>query len=210
MRSFLGVFGAFLLAALAFKGAPWGEPVERGAKPLPAEYYDTATVRKVKKKLLFDGMECGACHAETAPEEPDGWTRDPREQGQFHEKIKLQHGPNTRCFNCHNKRKLDAYADYDGAPIAYADIELLCRKCHGPTYRDWKNGAHGRRGGHWDPQKGPQKNEKCIACHDPHWPVFKAIKPAPPPRGPAYPAGTAREENDRAPPPIALHAERHE
>ncbi|MBI2361870.1 MAG: hypothetical protein HYV15_00585, partial [Elusimicrobia bacterium] len=56
-----------------------------------------------------------------------------------------------------------------------------CAKCHGTTYRDWNNGSHGRRNGHWDVAKGGPKQTVCIACHDPHWPVFKAIQAAPAP-----------------------------
>ena len=58
---------------------------------------------------------------------------------------------------------------------------MLCAKCHGTHYRDWLSGAHGRRTGHWDTAKGGPKQTVCIACHNPHWPVFKALKAAPAP-----------------------------
>jgi formate-dependent nitrite reductase cytochrome c552 subunit len=75
----------------------------------------------------------------------------------------------------------DAFVDDAGGQIAWNQPQLLCAKCHGPVYRDWQAGSHGRANGYWDLSRGEQTRRKCIECHDPHSPPFQALKPAPGP-----------------------------
>lgn len=106
-----------------------------------------------------------------------------------HENVKLDHGANRFCLNCHHGTNRNAFADYDGSEIGENEVVLLCAKCHGPTYRDWDAGVHGRRNGHWNKEKGVQTRLQCIQCHDPHQPRFAAMKPLP---GLRYPARAAK------------------
>ncbi len=106
-----------------------------------------------------------------------------------HGSIKLDHGNNRFCLNCHHPSNRSAFVDYDGSEIAEADVVLLCAKCHGPTYRDWQAGVHGRRNGYWNVAKGARTQLRCIQCHDPHQPKFKELKPLPPLQYPARAAG---------------------
>lgn len=101
-----------------------------------------------------------------------------------HKDIKLHHGNNRFCLNCHHPTNRNAFVDYDGSEIQEQDVVLLCAKCHGTTYRDWQAGAHGRQNGHWDTNDGPQTRLRCIQCHDPHHPKFPEMKPLPPLRYP--------------------------
>jgi formate-dependent nitrite reductase cytochrome c552 subunit len=110
-----------------------------------------------------------------------------------HQHIRLEHGDNRFCLNCHNPTNRNAFVDYDGAEIAEADVALVCAKCHGPTYRDWKAGAHGRRNGFWGTRQGPQTRLQCIQCHDPHRPRFQPMKPLAPLKYPARGADAPRE-----------------
>lgn len=98
-----------------------------------------------------------------------------------HRNIVLKHGINTRCFNCHHPTNRDAYVDDWGHEIPADQPQLVCAKCHGPVYRDWLNGAHGRTNGYWDASRGPRERRKCIECHDPHEPPFPPMTPAPGP-----------------------------
>jgi hypothetical protein len=98
-----------------------------------------------------------------------------------HTHIVLKHGINTRCFNCHHRINRDAYVDDWGREIPADQPQLVCAKCHGPVYRDWLHGSHGRTNGYWDTAKGPQERRKCIECHDPHQPPFPPMRPAPGP-----------------------------
>lgn len=157
----------------------------KAAMPLEASWYDPSPPRKINRSLMVDDMACSACHDDAEGTSMSIDQDDAKQKGVFHDMIKLQHGDhgfNTRCFNCHNKNKRDAFTDHNGNSIAYKDVQLLCAKCHGPIYRDWEDGSHGRRNGYWDTSKGKQDVLACIACHDPHSPKFKKIQPAPPPR----------------------------
>lgn len=101
-----------------------------------------------------------------------------------HETIVLNHGNNRYCLNCHHPENRNAFVDYDGTEIPEADVTLLCAKCHGPKYRDWKAGVHGRQNGYWDPDKGVKTKLRCIQCHDPHAPGYPKIEPL---AAPSYP-----------------------
>lgn len=163
---------ALLTAALASDVI--GRSVERAEPaPLAPELSDPALARPAPKEMLLDGAPCSSCH--------DGSEKlagDPRRKGVFHETVETSHGRNQHCFNCHHRTQPGELADYDGSLIRFSRSELLCAKCHGPTFRDWSAGVHGRRSGGWrDPKAAP-----CLACHDPHSPEFKSMTAAPAPR----------------------------
>jgi hypothetical protein len=65
--------------------------------------------------------------------------------------------------------------------LKLADSTPLCGSCHGPTYRDWEAGAHGRTGGQWNPQSAGFTRQICVDCHNPHSPKIPGRKPLPPP-----------------------------
>jgi uncharacterized CHY-type Zn-finger protein len=112
-----------------------------------------------------------------------------------HRDVRLDHGNNRFCLNCHHPTNRNAFVDYDGSEIAEADVVQLCAKCHGTVYRDWQAGAHGRRNGYWNASMGKPTQLRCIQCHDPHSPRFKAMQPLPalryPARGANPPPATA-------------------
>ena len=86
-------------------------------------------------------------------------------------------------------------------------MTMKCAKCHGPVYRDWENGSHGRINGYWDQSRGTQTRRRCIECHDPHAPRFAPLTPAP---GPftlrmGEPSGEAPMEARRD--PLRIHAQ---
>ena len=66
-----------------------------------------------------------------------------------------KHGRNNNCFNCHNETNLTLLQPRDGRELTFADSAQLCGSCHGPTYRDWVAGAHGRISGYWDRGSSP-------------------------------------------------------
>lgn len=101
-----------------------------------------------------------------------------------HEDIRLEHGNNRFCLNCHHPTNRNAFVDYDGSEIPQRDVVRLCGKCQGTIYRDWQAGVHGRQNGHWNPELGERTRLRCIQCHDPHRPKFQAMKPLPPLRYP--------------------------
>jgi hypothetical protein len=100
-----------------------------------------------------------------------------------HEEIRknLDHGLNTRCYNCHDLEARDRLVLHDGSTTGYDQVEHLCAKCHGPTYRDWERGSHGKTLGYWDRSKGDPERLTCTQCHDPHSPAFGKSSPLPGP-----------------------------
>jgi hypothetical protein len=146
---------------------------------VPAWAVDVSTVRRpsLRPEITLEGYtyRCSECH-NLFPSPPE--TDRPLTQ---HRNIVLKHGINTRCFNCHHLTNRDAFVDDYGREIPYDNPPILCAKCHGPVYRDWTHGSHGRTNGYWDTGKGTMERKRCIDCHDPHIPPFPPMKPAPPP-----------------------------
>lgn len=101
-----------------------------------------------------------------------------------HQDIVMGHGRHNRnnnCFNCHDERNLQVLQTRDGRELKLAESTPLCGSCHGPTYRDWDAGIHGRTSGYWDRSLGPIIRLDCVSCHNPHAPKFQGRKPAPGP-----------------------------
>ncbi|MBI2432936.1 MAG: hypothetical protein HYV26_08700 [Candidatus Hydrogenedentes bacterium] len=142
--------------------------------------FDTAPVRGALRPLRFHkagfDYRCTECHLSILP--------PARQNPQLpeHANIVLEHGMNTNCLNCHHPKNRDAYVDHEGGEIPSDQPARLCSKCHGPTYREWELGIHGRANGYWDTRQGPRERLLCVQCHDPHAPRFKPMTPEAPPQ----------------------------
>ena len=160
---------------------------------LPEGWFDTTPVYK-EPHLLFYTQEftytCSTCHLEDLTSEP----KKSHLPFGAHMDMFFTHGLNLRCLNCHHADYPDAFTDHDGSVISKDEPVLLCRKCHGVTYRDWKVGIHGRSNGFWSKALGPQKKLACDQCHNPHHPKFPDLKPMPPP---VHPTLHADEKESR-------------
>jgi hypothetical protein len=99
-----------------------------------------------------------------------------------HTQIKLAHGLNDRCYNCHDRRDRDKLVLMGGQPAGFDHSTELCAKCHGPAYRDWQRGSHGKSLGSWDPDDPRRRRLGCTECHDPHAPAYRGLEPLPGPR----------------------------
>lgn len=124
---------------------------------------------------LTEGIyPCSNCHASMEI------NRKKRELKEEHAQIKLHHAETMRwCLDCHDIRNRDKLRLYNGELINFNESYRLCGECHGPQYRDWRAGIHGKRTGHFT--GGKRTYLLCAHCHDPHEPKFKPIKPEPPP-----------------------------
>jgi hypothetical protein len=126
---------------------------------------------------------CRACHG---PEKdfPVDFRR--REALLVHKNVKLNHGGvRVWCLDCHHPQERNYLLPLsDGVLIKFEQSYLLCGKCHGTKYRDWRYGIHGKRVGYWN---GKKTYSLCVNCHDPHSPKFKPLQPMPPPNKPWWP-----------------------
>jgi hypothetical protein len=135
---------------------------------------DTESDRPTVNIAGFE-LNCMECHAlfRSRPETPRRLTQ--------HQHIVLDHGINDRCFNCHDNENRNALSLRGDRTVPYTEVARLCAKCHGPTYRDWQGGLHGRSMYAWDPNGAGQRRLRCSECHDPHAPAVDPFTPLPGP-----------------------------
>ena len=173
-------------------GSSWAQP----AGVLP-EVQDEPQTEEDKKLDLESGKEfpvpltplpktitpCRACHG---PEKDFPLNPKRREDLLVHKNVMLHHGGvRVWCLDCHSPDDRNYLLPLsDGKPIKFEQSYLLCGKCHGTKFRDWRLGIHGKRTGYWNREK---IYSLCVSCHDPHSPKFKPIKPMPPPHKPWNP-----------------------
>lgn len=179
-RNFPWVAGVFALCAVSLAVAPHYRAPAVDDTDVPESATDPTPVRERSLRpaclVANEPWPCSHCHR-TQPE--------PYVAGDKlfkHSKIRLAHGINTRCLNCHHPVNREAFVDDYGEEIPWDQPQLLCGKCHGPVYRDWQHGSHGRINGHWDTSRGELVRLKCVQCHDPHHPPFQPLATAPAPR----------------------------
>jgi hypothetical protein len=128
------------------------------------------------ESFASDYFPCNDCHSELEN------NTQRRELVEMHDDIIFDHDSENRwCLACHNTNDRDSLVLAGGKLLGFNESYKLCGQCHGPKYRDWKLGIHGKRTGEWNGQK---QYRLCVHCHDPHSPKFKSLKPMPPPRRP--------------------------
>src|SRR5215471_837024 len=181
--TFLGLGAVFYFDVL-------GRPEKSPLIPLvDTNFISTATARMSAADLTrsggdVSGLDCYACHEKNKPLklklDAEGNVVVPKE----HEDIVMAHGRhhrNNNCFNCHDETNLELLQTRDGRQLKLVDSPALCGSCHGPTYRDWEGGVHGRTSGFWKRELGPIDRKVCTSCHNPHSPPFPQRQPAPKP-----------------------------
>jgi hypothetical protein len=185
-----GLTVVFVGLAIAFYFDLWGRPVALVPVPPTApEFTNTATVRMSAAELFrtdgdTSGMACYSCHDAKKPVVVNLDTNGNIVLPEEHRDLVLRHGRSNRnnhCFNCHDPKNLEVLRAHEGQAFKLTESSRLCGSCHGPTYRDWEVGIHGRTSGFWDRQLGAIVREDCTSCHDPHAPAFPPMKPGPGP-----------------------------
>ena|ERR1051326_538019 len=200
----IGLTALFFGLRWAFMRDLWGRP---DACPsyvfVDPIFTNTATVRQSTAQLKksggdTSGVECYTCHERNKTPQLRFDTSHNIVLPKEHEDLVMNHGRNNRnntCFNCHSYTNLESLLVRDGRTLQIEESTLLCGSCHGPTYRDWEIGVHGRVSGFWNPALGSATRQDCVSCHDPHNPAFPSRKPAPGPHPlhPTLAGGHAKE-----------------
>ena len=180
----------FLFLGAAFALRLWGRSVPLPPIPLvDASYTSNATTRVsyaqlVEAKADLSDFDCYVCHERNKPPTLRFDEQHNLIVPKEHSDIVMGHGSHNRnnlCFNCHDENNLETFQTRDGRSLKLSESTPLCGSCHGPTYRDWEAGAHGRTSGYWNRQLGPITRVDCVSCHNPHSPPFPPRHPAPGP-----------------------------
>jgi len=194
----------FVLLSAAFYLDLWGRtPTLPSIPPVDPAFTNTATVRMSGAELVrtggdASGLDCYACHDRKKQVVLKFDDQKKIILPEEHNDLVMAHGTHNRnnnCFNCHNEVDLELLQTRDGRQLKLLESTPLCGSCHGPTYRDWEAGVHGRTSGFWDPKSGVLTRQNCVSCHDPHSPKFPPQKPAPGPRGLRSPQRPAAEKD---------------
>ena len=180
----------FAVLAAAFLANLWARSTPPRAIPLvDTNFLSQATARQsyadlIKAKEDLSDFDCYACHDKGKPPPLRFDTNQNLIIPKEHPDIVMHHGSherNNNCFNCHNETNLELLQTRDKRELKLTDSTPLCGSCHGPTYRDWEAGVHGRTSGYWDRTAGEIDRKNCVNCHNPHSPKFPGRKPAPGP-----------------------------
>ncbi len=175
-----GISLVFLVLTVTFLMDVWGEKREVVRHPpTDPRHFTTAPVREAKIKPVYDyegkRYGCNDCHATLEP------SNIQKSFFSAHPDVILEHGANNYCQTCHNRGNMDRLLDINKNEVTFAKSHMTCLQCHGPIYRDWEQGLHGRMNDYWDQQRGEVRRLTCVACHDPHRPAFAPMEPAPAP-----------------------------
>ena len=186
----------------------WGDPfygtIPMGKMPIKADYSRGKAVVKPRSRKLKLLPICGvACHNGTYPPPPKN--KNPRKLTMHTDivpnSLKLQHGRGgIWCLDCHHPTKRNKLFDNFGRLVDFNQPQKLCGKCHGPAYRDWREGIHGKRIGEWA-SNGKKRWFVCTECHNPHDVQqgkrnsgYRQIKPEPAPK---LPKGLKNADHER-------------
>ena len=153
----------------------WGNPYDgtqaMGEMPIEADYsHGEALVKPREPKNQLMPL-CGvACHNGTFPPVPQD--KNPREltmhQDVVPDALNLQHGRGgIWCLDCHHNETRNKLVDNFSNEVSFNQPQQLCGKCHGPAYRKWRSGLHGKRIGEWA-SDGKKRWFVCTECHNPH------------------------------------------
>jgi uncharacterized CHY-type Zn-finger protein len=180
----------FFGLAAAFLGDLWGHPPARQKIALVDKSFLAPTpwrqtyANMVSAKEDMSDFDCYACHDKKKAPPLRFDAKSILIVPEEHKDIVMGHGSHNRnnlCYNCHNESNLETFQVRDGRELKFADSSQLCGSCHGPNYRDWEAGAHGRINGYWDTALGKATRLDCANCHNPHAPRIPTRKPAPGP-----------------------------
>jgi cytochrome c553 len=123
-------------------------------------------------------VRCNTCHEN---KDSNRETNSGSQLQEFHQKMQFNHG-SLSCVSCHNSENYETLHLADGKSLEFRDTMQLCAQCHGPQYRDYRNGSHGGMSGYWDLNRGSRKRNTCTDCHSAHVPAYPKVLPVFPPK----------------------------
>jgi hypothetical protein len=182
MKSLAIVAATFWGLAVVFAILPTQNPIPAPAREVVAAAEIDPSPRRVpigddaRTVIAVFERKCMDCHKTLVTSNPP--RNDPNH---YHETVRMDHGLNGRCVNCHDPKDRNVLVLRDGRNLAFGQSTILCGNCHGPAYRQWQRGVHGKTLGYWDTHLGEKRRLECVECHDPHSPHYNPMAPLPGP-----------------------------
>jgi hypothetical protein len=160
-----------------------------------------AVVRERIPRLKY--YPCTFCHNGTMVKVPEEKDKFPHlilmHKDIVPDSLQLRHGHGRMwCLDCHSAKNRNVLVDHRGQDISYDQSQLLCGKCHGPAFNDWRKGIHGKRIGEWD-KNGKKRWWTCTECHNPHQADVRPYHTISPERAPVRPKGMKRAKHEESP-----------
>ena len=184
------VLGIALLTIALLGADDWWRPSNSDAgyppRPLQPES-EPEPVLLPPPPIDDEYFPCSDCH-EDQQADPE------RRELDEHDSVELAHG-DLWCLDCHAADQRDLLHLSDASPVRMEESWRLCTRCHARRIPDWRAGIHGKRTGSW---WGPKEYRTCVACHDPHSPLFKPLEPKPPPAAAGLIRPWRRTESEEA------------
>jgi hypothetical protein len=118
------------------------------------------------RKEKIERFKCSQCHNNKSVSVPQA-------AEMAHGNLALDHGGPQKplsCYTCHEKEERDFLVTEGGLKVDMDHSYQLCGQCHFRQAKDWVGGAHGKRISYW---AGRRVVKNCVACHDPHSPLFE-------------------------------------
>lgn len=141
----------------------------------------TAAAKAAGVLHLPPGRQCQLCHMQKDLK----FVPKKRQPERRHEIFSLKHGTQAMsCNHCHDKNNHNFLRATKAFPASFGNPSPVCFRCHSETFKDWRNGIHGKRTGSWRTEDGnaaQRRQLQCVACHNPHSVPFKPMMALPPP-----------------------------
>jgi hypothetical protein len=214
--------GMLIVAAVTFWGLALVFAVLPTKDPIPVPERVMVSAEEIDPSPRFVPMgddavtvisvferKCTDCHDSLV-----GSSTTRRDVNHYHDTVDMNHGLNGRCVNCHDQEDRNKLVLRDGETVGFSQSTTLCSNCHGPAYRQWQRGVHGKTLGFWNADLGESRKLKCVECHNPHSPHYNPMAPLPPPNtlrmGVQDPDGGAHATGDELSPLMrAQHRDAH-
>lgn len=173
---------AFWGLALVFAVIPTRDPIPRTERTMvsaeeidPSPRFVPMGDDAVALISVFP-RKCMDCHGSLV-----GTNKLRLDTNHYHDTVNMDHGLNGRCVNCHDTENRNMLVLRDGETIGFSQSTTLCSNCHGPAFRQWQRGVHGKTLGYWSAEWGDPRKLQCVECHNPHSPHYDPMAPLPAP-----------------------------
>ncbi|BDD06059.1 cytochrome c3 family protein [Aureibacter tunicatorum] len=144
-----------------------------------------------KRSAIVQEFPCENCHSVPLKQlklQGDAWGDFPNPKGdpkikesnekwnsyfkKAHWDVIMAHGDSSTmdCATCHDEKNMNQLKSITNKTVSFNASYAVCAQCHSTQFKEWENGAHGKRLNGWGK---PKIRQTCVGCHNPHDPKIK-------------------------------------